>query len=242
MNRALERYAILFGVIIFLCSVQFGACLAGTGVALSVALIMSAVAMWLWMYFDLPSSRIWLPPLICVCAVMLSVTLAELFFHNDFAEWFSFVPAGLGSGLTAYFLLLSKARCALCNRRLSMQTVTFQCPRCHMRVCDEFCWSFESRRCTLCLEQRVPILPTHEQWWTRVAGPRSPHGRCQICLGSAEKLDLRICPNCRRPQCRDCWDFNNGDCQRCGTSLPDLPESLTMTVMHNVHNASIYNV
>lgn len=242
MNRSLERYAILTGIIIFLCSVQFGACLAGGAIALPIALLISAVAVWLWMYFDLPSGRMWLPPLICMCAVMLCVILSEFAFRKDFAEWFSFVPAGIGSGVTLYLLLLSKVRCSLCNRRLSTQSLTFQCPRCHMRICDEFCWNFEHRRCTLCLEQRVPILSTHEHWWTRVAGPRYFRGRCQICLGSAEKLDLRICPNCRRPQCRDCWDFNNGNCQRCGTSLPDLPSSLTMMVAHNVHRASIHNV
>lgn len=242
MNRALERYATLAGVLVLLCSAQFGACLAGGGVALPVALLLSAAVTWLWMHFDLPSGRVWLPPLACVCAVMLCATLAEMAFRNDFAEWFSFVPAAIGSSLTIYILLRSRARCALCNRRLATQSLIFQCPRCHMHVCDEFCWSFEHGRCTLCLEQRVPFLPTLEQWWTRVAGPRSIHGRCQICLGSAEKLDLRICPNCRRPQCRDCWDFNNGECQRCGTSLPDLPASLTMIVPHNARHASTYNV
>lgn len=240
MNRALERYAILTGVIVLLCSVQFGACLAGGSVVLPVTLLLSAAVTWLWLHFDLPSGRAWLPPLVCVSAVMLSVALAELTFRNDFVEWFSFAPAIIGSGLTIYLLRRSKARCSLCNRHLATQSLIFRCPRCHMQVCDEFCWSFEHRRCTLCLEQRVPLLPTNEQWWTRVAGPRSIHGRCQICLGSAEKLDLRICPNCRRLQCRDCWDFNNGDCQRCGTSLSDLPASLTMMVSDNAHHTNIY--
>jgi hypothetical protein len=88
----------------------------------------------------------------------------------------------------------------------------------------------------------VPVLPTGDKWWTKVAGPRSGHGRCQICLGSAEQMDLRICPHCRRPQCRDCWDFSNGECQRCGTALPDLPASLTMTVAQTVENARTHGV
>jgi len=230
MNGPLERYAVLAGVILLLSSLQFGACLAGGSVALPAALLLSVAAAWLWMQFHLPSRHSWLPPLVCVCAVMLCVTSAELVFHHDFAEWFCFVPATIGSSVTIYLLLRNKRRCTLCNRRLSTQALTFRCPRCHMDICDEFCWSFEHRRCTLCLEQRVPFLPTSEQWWARVAGPRSSQGRCQICLGSAEKLDLRICPNCRRLQCRDCWDFNNGDCQRCGTSLPELPASLTTMV------------
>lgn len=240
MNRSLERFALLAGVIILLCSAQFGACLAGGPVALPVALLLSVGVTLLWAHFDLSSDRPWLPPLVCAGAVLLSVLLAEFSFRSDFAEWFSFLFAAAGSGLTMFVLLRSRVRCALCNRRLATQALSFKCPRCHMQVCDEACWSFEHRRCTLCLEQRVPVLPTGEKWWTRVAGPRSTYGRCQICLGSAEQVDLRICPHCRRPQCRECWDFNNGECQRCGTALPDLPASLTMTVVQTTENIEIH--
>jgi len=230
MNRSLERLALLVAIIVLLGSIQFAACLGGGVIALPAAFLISAAATFLWINFGLPSGRAWLPPLLCVSTVMLSVVLVELTFRNDFAEWFCLVPSAIGSSLIIFLQVRSRARCTLCNRRLASKALSFQCPRCRMQVCDETCWSFEHRRCTLCLEQRVPVLPSQEQWWMRVAGPRSTHGRCQICLGSAEKLDLHICPHCRRPQCRDCWDFNNGDCQRCGTSLPDLPASLSMAV------------
>ena len=230
MNRSLERFALLAGVMILLGSVQFGACLGGGAVALPAALFLSAATTLLWMHFDLPSGRPWLPPLVCAGVVLLSTLLAELTFRSDFAEWFSFLLAGAGSGVAMFVLLRTRVRCALCNRRMGVQALSFQCPRCHLKVCEETCWSFEHRRCTLCLEQRVPVLPTSEKWWTKAAGPRITYGRCQMCLGSAEQVDLRICPHCRRPQCRECWDFNNGECQRCGKALPDLPESLTMTV------------
>ena len=230
MNRSLERFAMLAGVIVLLGSAQLGVCLLGAAVALPCALLLGAGATALWLHLEIPSAHPWVPPVVCATTVLLSTVLAEFAFRGDFAEWFSFVLAGIGSGLTLYLLLRSRVRCALCNRRLSTQALTFQCPRCLLTVCDETCWSFEHRRCSLCLEQRVPVLPTGDKWWTRVAGPQSAHGRCQICLDSAENVDLRTCPNCRRPQCRACWDFNNGECQRCGAALPDLPASLTMTV------------
>lgn len=237
MNRSFERIALLAGVLILLGSIQFGACLAGALAALPAAFLLGIGAILLWSYFDLPSRPVWMPPVLCTATFFLSVLLGEVLFRRDFAEWFSILCGALSSAVTMAVLHRSRARCSLCNRRLATQSLSFQCPRCHMQVCDETCWSFEHRRCTLCLEQRVPILPIQDQWWTRVAGPRSIHGRCQICLGAADQLDLRPCPTCRRPQCRECWDFNNGECQRCGTALPDLPASLTTTVSPDIANA-----
>jgi hypothetical protein len=42
----------------------------------------------------------------------------------------------------------------------------------------------------------------------------------------AEETDLRVCGKCGRPQCRDCWDFSNGQCGRCHWIVEDLPEAL----------------
>ena len=72
----------------------------------------------------------------------------------------------------------------------------------------------------------MPVLPIETGWWTRVAGPRMTQGRCQVCQVAADQADLRACPRCRRPQCRDCWDFRNGECARCDAALTDLPASL----------------
>ena len=196
------------------------------------ALVLGAGVMWLWLHFNLPAERAGLPPLL-LSGVVFSATLAiELALRPNFVEWFAVVPAALGSGTTVALSLRARERCNLCNRRLRYQAVTFRCPRCSMKVCDETCWNFEHRRCELCLEHRVPVLPQAESWWSRATGPRATQGRCLIRLASAAQADLRPCPNCRRTQCRSCWDFNNGECSRCGTALPDLPVSFGAVVDH----------
>jgi len=226
MSTPLERGALIAGVVVLAGSLQFGAGVLGPLAFLPAALVLSAGAAALWLHFELPSRRSWLPPLVLTLATLSVSLLLELAFRKNFAEWFAFLFAAAGSSLTMFFVLRSRVRCQLCQRRLASGTVVFACPRCGMHVCDETCWSYEHRRCELCLQQRVPILPVTESWWSRTTGPRFREGRCQVCLGDAGSVDLRACPHCRRMQCRDCWDFSNGDCARCGTTLPDLPESL----------------
>ncbi len=242
MNRSLDRAAMLAGIFILLFSLQFGACLGGGAVALPVALILSAVTTWLWRHFDLAPSRWWIPPLACALGTLLSVAIVEITFRADFAAWFSPLAAAIGSGVTVAVLRRAEARCGLCNRHLATQDVVFTCPRCTMHVCDATCWNYEHRRCQLCLEQRVPILTHTDEWWLRQTGPRARHDRCQLCRAAADQVDLRPCPHCRRAQCRDCWDFNNGECSRCGTALPDLPASLSHTVAQTVEDGVIQPV
>ena len=230
MKHRLERGAALAGVLILMASLLFGACLLSSVAALTACAFLSLGVAVLWLYLDLPSQRMWVPPLVSSAVTLATVALVELTVRRDFLTWFCVPLAAVCSSGTTAVLVRSRARCALCNRRLGTQSVVFDCPRCSQTVCDATCWNFEHRRCQLCLEQRVPILPVGETWWTSRTGPRSQRGRCQICLGSAEQVDLRACPNCRRMQCRDCWDFNNGECERCRAPLPDLPASLTMTI------------
>jgi hypothetical protein len=130
------------------------------------------------------------------------------------------------TSITAVVIKITRRRCTLCHRRLVPHAITFNCPRCGLEVCDEFCWSFDHRRCRMCEENHVPVLPAQSQWWDRQLGPRVLHGRCQICMASPEQADLRSCGHCHRPQCRDCWDQTNGECSRCGWIMPDLPQSL----------------
>ena len=234
MSRSLERAALLLGVLVLFASLQFCAGLGGPAVAFFAAALLSAAATWLWLHFDLPRGGVWVPTVVCAALALLLAALLEDTLRPNFFGWFTFLPAAVGSGLTVYLLRRSEARCNLCNRSLSASALVFTCPRCSMHVCDETCWSFEHARCQLCLEQRVHLLPTEESWWMRVAGPRSRHDRCQVCRGAADQVDLRLCPNCRRAQCRECWDFTNGECQRCRTALPELPASLSQTVASTV--------
>ncbi len=193
----------------------------------------------LWLQFELSEGNLWLPPLTLGLSSLVAVLIIALTFPHSYLVWISPLLALAGSLATVLVQHRSRARCNLCNRRLRSQAVVFRCPRCTQEVCDEGCWSYEHRRCQLCLEQRVPVLPAAESWWNRVTGPRARHGRCQICLGSPDQVDLRACPNCRRTQCRDCWDFNNGDCARCASALPELPPSLTMAVAKLVEPGNV---
>lgn len=230
MKFSFERIALLTGLLVLVGSLQFACGIAGALLAVPAALVLGVGATLLWFYFDPPAHRsgaaMALPPLLLTGVVLLATAVLELAFRPDFAEWFAFLAAGLGSGATVLWTLRNRAKCNLCHRRLASQTLRFRCPRCSQEVCEETCWSFEHRRCALCLEQRVPVLPMENSWWARVAGPRATQGRCQVCLVAAEGADLRACPRCRRPQCRDCWDFRNGECARCEAALPDLPETL----------------
>ena len=232
MNGRLERAAMLAGVFILLLSAQFCACLAGGAASIIGAMLLSVAATWLWHRFDLPAGGVWVQPLICSVAVLLSVALTEVTLRPDFFAWFSPLAAALGSGVTLAILRRSEQHCSLCNRPLALHDVVFSCPRCKQQVCEEVCWQHDYRRCRLCLEHRVSVLPLDEGWWLRNAGPRTMHDRCTVCRAAPNQADLRNCPKCRRPQYRDCWDFHNGECQRCGTALPHLPASLTITVTH----------
>ena len=236
MNRkreqgpALERAAMLAGLLLLTASLQFGFALAGGAPALVAALLLGAAATLGWVQFGLPHGRLWLVALVLGTTVLASTAVVELAFHPSFAAWFApLLAAGAAAGTLA-LRVRDKARCNLCNRRLKLQAVTFRCPRCSMLVCDESCWNFEHRRCSMCLENRVPVLPSGDSWWNRVSGPRSLQGRCQVCLAAGEQADLRQCTRCRRLQCRDCWDFSNGECTRCGQQLPELPDSLRAVV------------
>lgn len=228
--NALERSTLLAGLIVFMASLQFGTNLLGAGIASLAAIVLGAICTLIWVHFDLPHRQIWIPPVSLGAASLLAVGIAALV--RPISTLFVLVPilvAG-SSFATLAFLTWDRPRCGLCSRRLRTQSVVFQCPRCKLEVCEESCWSFEHRRCHLCLEQRVPILPMQERWWSRVTGPPSEVGRCQVCLAAAQRAALRCCPKCRRLQCQDCWDFHNGSCTRCGESLPDLPSALTESI------------
>ena len=226
MKSTFERSALLAGLLVLTGSLQFAFGIAGAPFALGGALLLGIGITLLWLQLDLPSSRLWLPPLLLSSVVLLVSLILELAFRSSFAEWFSAFATAGGSGATMALVLSRRTRCNLCNRRLGGSDLTFRCPRCTQTVCEQTCWNFEHRRCQLCLEQRVSILPLESSWWTRVAGPRMALGRCQVCQAAADQADLRACPKCRRPQCRDCWDFGNGECGRCGAALPDLPPAL----------------
>jgi hypothetical protein len=228
LNGAIDRVVRIAGMLVLTASLTFIAALLGSLVGLLAAPVVSAGATWLWLRFQLRSRPVWFPPLALALAVLVAEIVVETTLRHDLTGWFAPLLAALAAALTFWLLERSRAQCNLCGRRLTSQAVVFHCPRCLLKVCDETCWNFDHRRCRLCLEQRVPALPVQDSWWTRTTGPRMTVGRCQVCLGSAEQVDLRACPHCRRQQCRDCWDFGNGECARCAKALPDLPASFVL--------------
>jgi hypothetical protein len=201
--------------------------------------------------------------LLCGVLVAVVVDLLIAFFQIEVAEWIAIVlSAGAsllgvvivwlaGVGESKLYIWLSpliaaacslaiwgvkharSKHCGLCNRRLG-SSVAFACPRCALVVCDQSCWVFESRRCRLCEQNRVPIFSPDARWWDRQLGPRTDYGRCQLCQTPAQESDLRACRKCGRPQCRDCWDAANGQCSRCQWTIDDVPESLRPYVVRAV--------
>lgn len=230
MNSSFDRFALTAGLLVLVSSVQFGFGLGGAAVALPGALLLGAGMTLVWLHLNLGTEKPWLPPLLLSAAVLLSSVILEVALRPIFGEWFAFLFAGAGSAAAMAIVLRNRRRCNLCSRSLSSQALTFRCPRCSQEVCEETCWNFEHRRCELCLQQRVPMLPIETAWWTRGTGPQVRQGRCQVCLVEADKTDLRACPKCRRLQCRDCWDFHNGECTRCAAALPDLPVALSSVI------------
>jgi hypothetical protein len=224
----LNQIGMLVGFAVIWVSAQFLGALGGPVAALLSAFligILGSLAARFFSVFERPAFL--LPVVLGGCSLLgLGIT----FLDRRFAamEWLA-VPLCL---LVSYGIVLmqtlSRKHCGLCNRRLGPEALTFSCPRCALTVCDESCWSFENRRCQLCVEHRVPILSAQKQWWDRTLGPAAGQGRCQVCMTSFEQADLRHCGRCRRPQCRDCWDNLNGECTRCAWTVPDLPESLRL--------------
>jgi hypothetical protein len=127
-------------------------------------------------------------------------------------------------GITS-FLRIQSRRCQLCRGGLR-DVVAFDCPRCGLLVCENKCWRFDSCRCRLCADQGVPVFPADNSWWDEHFGPRASLAKCHLCLTAEATVDLRACPKCSWPQCRECWDFANGQCGHCGWILADLPPAL----------------
>ncbi|HZU10972.1 MAG TPA: hypothetical protein VFA02_13795 [Pseudacidobacterium sp.] len=181
---------------------------------------------------DVQFGQWWMLPAVLTATFCVSLAVLTAARHTGTVTWTLPLVLFAVISLAALLSRMTKRRCALCHRRLGPHAITFGCPRCGLEVCDEFCWNFEHRRCRMCEENRVPILPAQSQWWDRQLGPRVQHGRCQLCMASPEQSDLRSCGHCHRPQCRDCWDQTNGECSRCGWTMPNLPKSLETVAVH----------
>jgi len=145
--------------------------------------------------------------------------------HPEPAAWIAPLLATLVPGTIALAETLRSARCRLCRRSVK-RVLSFVCPRCHLHVC-EYCWGFESCRCRLCEENHISLFPQEPKWWLEHLGPQIHGGKCSLCLrkGSTQ-ITLRACPQCRHMQCQQCWDENNGRCNRCAWVMSGLPSEV----------------
>lgn len=226
MSMRLHQVGLLFGFALLWVSTQFLGTIGGPLAACVCGALIGLAATFAARFFSLLEHPTWLLPVLLGGCSLLGLGIALLEHPLPASAWLAAPLATTVSGGIVLLQTMNRRRCGLCNRRLSSGTLTFSCPRCALVVCDESCWSFEHRRCQLCVEHRVPLLSSQNQWWDRVLGPEATQGRCQICMASFEQADLRHCGHCRRLECRDCWDNLNGECARCNWTIPDLPQSL----------------
>ena len=215
-----------FALLALLATVQFASTFGGSLLAAPCGLLLGAASVFVALRLHLLPSRWWPLPLAVLLASLIGVLLALLLPETVLTMLWAPAAAALGTLSAGLLRQKGSRRCGLCNHRVGTGEVVFGCPRCDLTVCDQTCWDFEHRRCRLCSENHVPLLPQGEQWWDRVFGPRANFGRCRICLTSFTERDLRNCGRCGRPQCREDWDGANGECLRCGWVCPDLPASL----------------
>lgn len=204
---------------------QFFGALGNIWIALTVALLLPLVTLGLGRFFEAE----WGVP-VKAGAPAGSSALGILFLvmaqgNADILFWCCPFLALLVSGTMLWMQSRNARRCGLCNRTLSGK-VALGCPRCGLEVCDQTCWDFDKLRCRLCVQNHVPVLPPDGRWWDQNFGPATQFGRCQLCQTTAQEAELRNCPNCGRPQCRDCWDDANGVCTRCNWTVRGLPETL----------------
>jgi hypothetical protein len=212
---------------------QLVAFLIGPIVGVICGAVLAVLSMLLLLFFQVELPQAWARILLPTSASLLAVTILYVATTGRPPYvWFACLLAfGLAAVIAAVSHFASK-RCGLCNRRLRGR-VAFACPRCGLVVCDHSCWVFEASRCHLCEQNRVPIFSPDGRWWDRQLGPRTEHGRCQLCQSPAQEADLRPCRKCGRPQCRECWDTANGQCSRCGWTIEDLPQSLRPYTLTN---------
>jgi hypothetical protein len=200
--------------------------LSGTAPAIIIGVASGVMSLPLFRLFGIASDRLWVP----VTTVVLASCVGTLTGSLGVAQappWQWLGPAcALAACLGVESVKKARSRvCQLCRKRL-IGTMVFECPRCGLFVCERKCWRFDSCRCRLCADHAVPVFPYESRWWDECLGSRLSGGKCQLCLSEGSAIDLRACVNCGRPQCRECWDYANGQCGHCGWILPDLPPAL----------------
>jgi hypothetical protein len=178
--------------------------------------------------FALDTERIYLPPLVAAVASLLGLVLEKAGSNITYSPvaWTAPLLAALPAGAPALSIIMRGARCQICHTRLR-RLLSFSCPRCHLVACEN-CWQFERGRCSLCEANQAPLFPLDYSWWQQRFGSQVHGSRCALCLRTEEPNVAQWgCRGCGHSQCRTCWDDNNGQCSRCGWTIPDLPAEVS---------------
>jgi hypothetical protein len=220
------RSLTVFAAAIFaMALIQFFSALGGIGVAVVAALLLPFGTLGLMKFFETEVRAVWIAAIPAGASALGILIWAISHSAAGLVFWICPVLAGALMAGVVWWRNRDARRCALCNGGLA-GAVAFQCPRCGLNVCEQKCWDFMRLRCRLCVQNQVPVFPPDGRWWDRIFGPATPHGRCQLCQTAGQDAELRNCPSCGRPQCRDCWDDANGVCSRCKWVVTALPEAL----------------
>ena len=178
--------------------------------------------------FAVETEQMYLPPLVAATASLIGLGLgiAGSGIAYSSAAWIAALLAALPPGVPALRNSLRGEKCQLCHVRLH-RLLSFACPRCHLVACEN-CWQFERGRCSLCEANQVPLFPLDFSWWQERFGSQARAGQCALCLRTADwNVAQWACVGCGRNQCRSCWDDNNGQCSRCGWTIPGLPSEVS---------------
>lgn len=210
---------------LFCAFIQFGGALAPFPWVVIAGAISAALFSMLLRFFDVDLPRNWLRVVFSAGASAAGVGSGFASGNRALEAWWAPAAAALVALIWWSVSSGMGQRCHLCNRWLRRRVVSFECPRCGFVVCEQ-CWEFDHLRCRLCEQNHVPAFSPDARWWDQHMGARVNHGRCQICLTTSDKVDLRGCGRCGRTQCRECWDTLNGQCSRCNWVIDDLPEAL----------------
>ncbi len=200
--------------------------LLGTATAITAGVVVGLLVLPLFRLFGTIWDSWWVPISTAVIASCVGTLIGSLGSAEPFSWiWLSPACALCVCGGIESVIRVRARRCQLCRGGLRDE-IAFECPRCGLVVCERKCWRSDSCRCRLCADNAVPVFPHETTWWDERFGTRVSAAKCHLCLANDAASDLRACANCSWPQCRECWDYANGQCGHCGWVLADLPPTL----------------
>jgi hypothetical protein len=216
----------ILAVVVQLVATRWGLVGAFAGGFLSGVLIIAGMRV-----LALEIENIYLPLFIAIPASLVGLAFGIAGWNAPCPSvaWTAPLLAALPPGLLAFRIGIRGAKCQLCRAPLR-GLLSFSCPRCQLIACEN-CWQFERDRCRLCEANQIPLFPVDISWWQERFGTQVHGIRCSLCLRAADgRVAHWACAGCGHNQCRSCWDDNDGQCNRCGWTIPDLPTELNTDV------------